>query len=164
MGRREKRLEPADGPVQAFAHDLRLLRHKAGGLTYREMAALCSYSSTTLADAASGERLPSLPVLLAYVRACGATPPPGSGGGGRRARPSYGTTRGSRPTGGSRASTPSTTPCSSGGTSWSRRSWNGCGGCGSPCWWGRPGRGSPRCCGPASSPPCARRAGCGPYA
>ncbi|MFM9607462.1 nSTAND1 domain-containing NTPase [Streptomyces niveiscabiei] len=71
MGRREKRLEPADGPVQAFAHDLRLLRHKAGGPTYREMAALCSYSSTTLADAASGERLPSLPVLLAYVRACG---------------------------------------------------------------------------------------------
>lgn len=70
MGRREKQLEPADGPVQAFAHELRTLRRKSGGITYRDMAARSEYSSTTLAQAASGERLPSLPVVLAYVAAC----------------------------------------------------------------------------------------------
>ncbi|MFJ2215884.1 hypothetical protein ACIQVO_23780 [Streptomyces sp. NPDC101062] len=74
MGRRERPIEPADGPVQAFAHDLRTLRAKAGALTYRAMAARCAYSVTTLADAAAGERLPSLPVALAYVTVCGGDP------------------------------------------------------------------------------------------
>ncbi|MEU7576648.1 hypothetical protein AB0B50_03465 [Streptomyces sp. NPDC041068] len=54
-----------------FAGDLRQLREKAGSPPYRQLARDAHYSSTTLADAAGGRRLPSLPVTLAYVRACG---------------------------------------------------------------------------------------------
>ncbi|MFD8013540.1 hypothetical protein [Streptomyces sp. NPDC058955] len=71
MGRRERPLDPADGPVEQFAYELRLLRQKAGGLTYRAMAARAHYSAAALAQAASGDRLATLPVALAYVGACG---------------------------------------------------------------------------------------------
>ncbi|WP_344338418.1 helix-turn-helix domain-containing protein, partial [Kitasatospora putterlickiae] len=71
MGRREKEIDPADGPVAEFAHGLRTLRQEAGGPTYRRLAARAGYSATTLAQAADGARLPSLPVVLAYVGACG---------------------------------------------------------------------------------------------
>ncbi|GAB3460826.1 nSTAND1 domain-containing NTPase [Actinophytocola sediminis] len=54
-----------------FAAGLRQLRQHAGGLGYRELSRRAHYSPTTLADAARGERLPSLAVTLAYVRACG---------------------------------------------------------------------------------------------
>ncbi|MGW5258219.1 nSTAND1 domain-containing NTPase [Streptomyces sp. NPDC004012] len=74
MGRRESPLDPAAGPVQRFAFALRKLRQDAGGLTYRAMAQRTDYSVTTLSRAAAGEQLPSLPVVLAYVRACGAEP------------------------------------------------------------------------------------------
>ncbi|MFB7499350.1 hypothetical protein ACFC09_32495 [Streptomyces sp. NPDC056161] len=50
---------------------MRKLRDKAGAPPYRKLARAAHYSSTTLADAASGRKLPSLPVTLAYVRACG---------------------------------------------------------------------------------------------
>ncbi|WP_225826435.1 helix-turn-helix domain-containing protein [Streptomyces naphthomycinicus] len=70
-GRREVPVDPAAGPVQRFAQELRKLRQEAGGLTYRVMAQRVEYSVTTLSQAAAGERLPSLGVLLAYVRACG---------------------------------------------------------------------------------------------
>ncbi|MEU1938187.1 helix-turn-helix domain-containing protein [Streptomyces coeruleorubidus] len=72
MGRRERELDPAAGPVQAFAFELRKLRREGGALTYRVLAQRTSYSSATLSRAASGERLPSLAVVLAYVQACGA--------------------------------------------------------------------------------------------
>ncbi|QDQ15960.1 hypothetical protein [Streptomyces spectabilis] len=71
MGRREKPLEPTAGPVQRFAYDLRKLRAEAGSPTYRALAERTAYSAPTLSAAASGDRLPSLPVLLAYVVACG---------------------------------------------------------------------------------------------
>ncbi|MET8825136.1 hypothetical protein ABZX40_12215 [Streptomyces sp. NPDC004610] len=71
MGRREKPLDPAAGAVQRFAFELRKLRDEAGAPTYRAMAARAGYSGPTLSAAAAGERLPTLPVLLAYVRACG---------------------------------------------------------------------------------------------
>ncbi|MFI2210058.1 hypothetical protein [Streptomyces sp. NPDC020141] len=74
MGRREKPVDPAAGPVQSFAHELRELRRTAGSPTYRAMAALAGYSAPTLSAAASGERLPSLPVVLAYATACGGDP------------------------------------------------------------------------------------------
>ncbi|SBU91952.1 WD40 repeat [Streptomyces sp. Ncost-T6T-1] len=74
MGRRERQLEPTEGPVPRFAYELRKLRRQAGGITYREMAAKAHYSAATLAQAAAGERLPSLPVALAYVRACDGDP------------------------------------------------------------------------------------------
>ncbi|MFF7652870.1 hypothetical protein ACFZCY_24120 [Streptomyces sp. NPDC007983] len=57
--------------MTAFAADLRRLRDKAGKPTYRKLAALAHYSSSTLADAAGGRKLPSLEVTLAFVRSCG---------------------------------------------------------------------------------------------
>ncbi|MFE7130555.1 helix-turn-helix domain-containing protein [Streptomyces sp. NPDC057638] len=71
MGRREIPIDLEGGPVQRFAHGLRELRGAADGMTYREMARRTHYSVTTLAAAASGDQLPSLPVTLAYVEACG---------------------------------------------------------------------------------------------
>ncbi|MGW0842159.1 nSTAND1 domain-containing NTPase [Streptomyces sp. NPDC002787] len=76
MGRPERPVDAAAGPVQRLAHDLRELRRSAGGVSYRTMAKQAGFSVTTLAKAASGERLPSLAVLQAYVRACGADPVP----------------------------------------------------------------------------------------
>ncbi|MFK4186099.1 helix-turn-helix domain-containing protein [Streptomyces sparsogenes] len=70
-GRREVPVDPGAGPVQRFAFELRKLRAEAGGLTYRAMAQRTGYSITTLSQAAGGDRLPTLPVVLAYVRACG---------------------------------------------------------------------------------------------
>ena len=54
----------------AFARDLRVLRSKAG-LDYPDMAEKSHYTMRTLASAAGGLRLPTLPVLIAYVKACG---------------------------------------------------------------------------------------------
>ncbi|MEU6375957.1 hypothetical protein [Streptomyces sp. NPDC046909] len=74
MGRRERALDPTEGAAARFALELRKLRQEAGGLTYRAMAARAHYSTATLAQAASGDRLPSLQVTLAYVTACGGDP------------------------------------------------------------------------------------------
>ncbi|MGW6442365.1 nSTAND1 domain-containing NTPase [Lentzea sp. NPDC055074] len=71
MPRPEKPLDPFAGPVEQFAFDLRKLREKAGSPGYRELGKLSHYSASTLADAARGQRLPSLAVALAFVRACG---------------------------------------------------------------------------------------------
>lgn len=57
--------------VPRFAVELRELRRNAGRPGYRELARRVHYSATTLAQAARGDRLPSLAVTLAYVRACG---------------------------------------------------------------------------------------------
>ncbi len=56
--------------LEAFARDLRTLRAKAD-LEYPEMAEVSHYEMKTLAAAAGGLRLPSLPVAVAFVRACG---------------------------------------------------------------------------------------------
>ncbi len=56
--------------VAAFARDLRVLRAKVG-LDYPDMAEKSHYTMRTLASAAGGLRLPTLPVLIAYVNACG---------------------------------------------------------------------------------------------
>ncbi|MDH6213241.1 hypothetical protein [Streptomyces pseudovenezuelae] len=74
MGRREKPLDPGDGVVQRFAYELRKLRDEANSPTYRAMALRAGYSAPTLSAAAGGERLPSPPVLLAYVTACDGDP------------------------------------------------------------------------------------------
>jgi hypothetical protein len=71
--------EPGTGPiaaietdnVAAFARDLRVMRSKSG-MDYPEMAEKSHYTMRTLASAAGGLRLPTLPVLIAYVTACGA--------------------------------------------------------------------------------------------
>ena len=70
-GRREVPLDPAAGPVQRFAFELRKLRAEADGITYRSLAERAGYSVTTLSQAAAGEQLPTLPVVLAYAGACG---------------------------------------------------------------------------------------------
>ena len=59
-----------------FAARLRELRAKAGSPSFRHLAKLTNYSSSTLADATSGRRLPTEPVLKALVTACGADPAP----------------------------------------------------------------------------------------
>ncbi|MFE6867724.1 helix-turn-helix domain-containing protein [Kitasatospora sp. NPDC057692] len=71
MGRQESPLDPAAGPVQCFASELRRLRRDAGDVTYRVMAGRTRYSVATLSRAAGGQQLPSLPVALAYAEACG---------------------------------------------------------------------------------------------
>jgi hypothetical protein len=60
--------------VATFARDLRVLRAKAG-LDYPDMAEKSHYTMRTLASAAGGLRLPTLPVLIAYVQACGGDVP-----------------------------------------------------------------------------------------
>jgi WD40 repeat protein/energy-coupling factor transporter ATP-binding protein EcfA2 len=71
VARTERPLAEDGGPVVRFAADLRLLRSKAGSPGYRELARLAHYSAAALSDAASGRKLPSLAVTLAYVSACG---------------------------------------------------------------------------------------------
>ncbi len=67
---------PADeGDDQArFLADLRALRD-AAALGYEELAARAHYPSDVLKEAENGPRLPSLPILAAYVRACGGDVP-----------------------------------------------------------------------------------------
>jgi WD40 repeat protein/transcriptional regulator with XRE-family HTH domain len=74
VGRPERPLDPAAGPVQRFAHELRLLRRAAGNPSYRAMAQRAGVSVTTLSRAAAGDRLPSAAVVAAYARACDADP------------------------------------------------------------------------------------------
>ncbi|WUI02815.1 hypothetical protein OHR68_13725 [Spirillospora sp. NBC_00431] len=72
MGRPEKPLDPAAGPVEEFAAALRELRNEAGRPTYRVLARRCGVSVTALTVAARGDRLPTLKVALAFAQACGA--------------------------------------------------------------------------------------------
>ncbi|MGW1878592.1 nSTAND1 domain-containing NTPase [Streptomyces sp. NPDC001975] len=74
MGRREKPLDPAAGAVERFAFELRKPRDEAGTPTYRAMGLRAGYSGPTLSAAAAGARLPTLPVVTAYVVACGGDP------------------------------------------------------------------------------------------
>ena len=69
--RPERALDPEADPLQRFAFELRQLRRRAGGPTYRELARRANYSATVLAEAAGGVRLPTLAATLAYVVACG---------------------------------------------------------------------------------------------
>jgi hypothetical protein len=71
MGRPEKPVNSAGGLVAQFASELRQLRAQAGNPTYREMAQSAMFSPSVLSSAASGNRMPSLPVTLAFVTACG---------------------------------------------------------------------------------------------
>src|SRR5882757_4001024 len=70
MPRREQPLRHGAEPLLEFAADLRALRVKANNLAYRELGRRVHYSAATLSEAASGRKLPSLPVTLAYVRGC----------------------------------------------------------------------------------------------
>ncbi|MFI1480296.1 XRE family transcriptional regulator [Streptomyces sp. NPDC020747] len=63
-------MDSGEGPLRELAAGLRQLRQKAGTPPYRELAERAHYSISTLSSAASGQRLPTLAVTLAYVRAC----------------------------------------------------------------------------------------------
>lgn len=71
MGRHEKQLDPAAGPLALFAGELRQMRRSAGSPTYREMSKAARYSPSALSAAASGALLPSEGVVAAYAEACG---------------------------------------------------------------------------------------------
>ena len=60
----------APDDLEAFARDLRALRATVD-LDYPEMAEASHFEMKTLAAAAGGLRLPTLPVAVAFVRACG---------------------------------------------------------------------------------------------
>ena len=72
-GRKEKELSHAGGPASAFAGALREVRRSAGSPTYRQMGTAVHFSAPALSQAASGARLPSWPVTVAYLKACGVT-------------------------------------------------------------------------------------------
>jgi len=71
MPRNEEFLDPGAGPLATFAWDLRALRESAGKVPYRVLAKRAGFCASTLSVAASGAKLPSLDVTLAYVQACG---------------------------------------------------------------------------------------------
>ena len=71
VGRPERPLEPGDGPLEEFALALRQLRAAAGYPSYRMLASTALFSASVLSCAASGLAFPTLPVTLAYARACG---------------------------------------------------------------------------------------------
>ncbi|MBE8516800.1 helix-turn-helix domain-containing protein [Amycolatopsis sp. H6(2020)] len=71
MGRPERPLDLTAGPIAAFAHELRVLRSRAGNASYRELARAAHFAPSVLSSAASGRRLPTLAVTLAFVSACG---------------------------------------------------------------------------------------------
>ena len=75
MGRHEEPLDPGS-PLFEFAAGLRALRRAAGSPTYRQLATRARYSQSVLSAAASGNSLPTLAVLRAYVKACGGDPGP----------------------------------------------------------------------------------------
>lgn len=74
MPRNEGFLDPGAGPLASFAWDLRALREQAGRAPYRVLAKRAGFCASTLSVAASGAKLPSLDVTLAYVQACGGDP------------------------------------------------------------------------------------------
>ncbi|MCQ8773644.1 nSTAND1 domain-containing NTPase [Streptomyces telluris] len=57
--------------MERLAWELRQLRDRAGITSYRALAKAANYSPSTLSEAAKGERLPQLGVVLAYAQACG---------------------------------------------------------------------------------------------
>ncbi|MBV9445400.1 MAG: hypothetical protein JO345_05830 [Streptosporangiaceae bacterium] len=71
MGRPERPIDPDAGPVAELAAELRRLRDRAGRPSYRELARRVSFSATVLSEAAGGRSLPTLAVVMGYVRACG---------------------------------------------------------------------------------------------
>jgi hypothetical protein len=71
VGRHENPVDPGAGAVQRFAFGLRKLPQEAEGITYRVTAEQAGYSVSVLSRVAAGEQLPTLPAVVAYVRACG---------------------------------------------------------------------------------------------
>lgn len=67
-------MDPTAGPLAAFAASLRELRGQAGNPTYADLARRTGVSASALSEAARGQKLPTWPIVEAYVRGCGADP------------------------------------------------------------------------------------------
>jgi hypothetical protein len=74
VARPERPLDPALGPLQGFAAELRGLREQAGNPKYLQMQRLSGRSRTALAEAAGGDHLPTWETTAGFVRACGGDP------------------------------------------------------------------------------------------
>jgi hypothetical protein len=64
---------PGNGSLADLAWKLRRLKDRTGR-TYRDLAPVANYSPAQLAAAAAGTSCPTLTLVLAYARACGASP------------------------------------------------------------------------------------------
>ncbi|WP_433214513.1 DUF2690 domain-containing protein [Microtetraspora malaysiensis] len=64
-------LDPAAGPIERFACELRALRAAAGEPPFWKMARRCEVSKSALADAVAGHRVPSENVVRNFVLVCG---------------------------------------------------------------------------------------------
>lgn len=71
MGRKQRTLDPATGPVAEFALQLRALRDQAGTPTFATMSRRAHRSVSVLSEAAGGVEFPTWPTVLAFVQACG---------------------------------------------------------------------------------------------
>ena len=69
MARTELPLQRDGRPEREFAFWLRDLRNRSG-LTYEQLAKMAHYATSTVQAATSGERLPTLRVVMAFVKAC----------------------------------------------------------------------------------------------
>jgi transcriptional regulator with XRE-family HTH domain len=74
VARPERPLDPSDGPIAAFAAELRKLREEAGSPKYLQMARRTGRSRTALAEAAGGDHLPTWETVEAFVTACDTDP------------------------------------------------------------------------------------------
>lgn len=74
MARPERPLDPQDGPIQAFAVELRKARAEAGNPTYLKMARQTGRSRTALGEAAGGDHLATWDTVDAYLTAVGQDP------------------------------------------------------------------------------------------
>lgn len=70
MGRPEQEITPDGSPVRLLAYWLRELRDDKG-MSNKSLISRTGYAKTTLSDALGGRILPSRPVTLAIVAACG---------------------------------------------------------------------------------------------
>jgi transcriptional regulator with XRE-family HTH domain len=66
--------DPSRRPIETFAEQLRALRERARSPSYRDMARRTHFSASTLAEAVSGRRLPSVAVVRALATVYGADP------------------------------------------------------------------------------------------
>lgn len=69
MGRPQEPLERDGSPVRELAFWLRDLRSRAG-LTYEQVGKNAHYATSTVQEATAGRRLPTLRVVMAFVKAC----------------------------------------------------------------------------------------------
>ena len=74
MPRPQRPLDPSDGPVAAFATELRALRARAGDPKFATMARRSGRSKTALSEAVGGRHLPRWETVVGFVEACSEDP------------------------------------------------------------------------------------------